>query len=305
MSTFGVPNPAVTRSTEAHEMVKGPDTENNPLEPEKPADIAVTRSHDAHEFVKDPGAIGHGATQQSGDTEKNVGGPSQTEPKKEADDGIFPKTPTDSVFEPRPPGGDDVVHHYISEHHEKENKEAASTETEKKRRTIVIAVDDSEYSKYALNWSIENFLVKETDQVVLINVRNPTEAPSYYGGVFPLDPTPLADYVREIEENSRRYCHALLRQYASELIRHKISTKAICLRGTPKYALVSKINSMSPQPCVVIVASRGMGAIKRAFLGSTSDYLVHSLDVPVLVVKGTNHTEKQSGEEKSKIAKEE
>jgi len=36
---------------------------------------------------------------------------------------------------------------------------------------------------------------------------------------------------------------------------------------------------------MVVVASRGAGALGRAFVGSFSDYLVHQVDVPVLVAK--------------------
>ena len=62
--------------------------------------------------------------------------------------------------------------------------------------------------------------------------------------------------------------------------------RAISLQGNPKYALVSYINSMSPRPYAVIVNSRGMGAIHHIFLGSTSDYLLHNVEVPVVLVKG-------------------
>ena len=35
----------------------------------------------------------------------------------------------------------------------------------------------------------------------------------------------------------------------------------------------------------IIMGSRGLGAFKRAFLGSVSDYLVHHASVPVIIVK--------------------
>ncbi len=36
---------------------------------------------------------------------------------------------------------------------------------------------------------------------------------------------------------------------------------------------------------LLIIGSRGLGAIKRAFLGSTSDYCVHHCHCPVVIVK--------------------
>jgi len=49
--------------------------------------------------------------------------------------------------------------------------------------------------------------------------------------------------------------------------------------------LASYINDISPSPVAVIVASRGLNSMKRINFGSTCDFLVHHLKVPVMVVK--------------------
>ncbi len=36
---------------------------------------------------------------------------------------------------------------------------------------------------------------------------------------------------------------------------------------------------------MVVIGARGLGATKEAFLGSTSNYVMHKTDIPVLVVK--------------------
>lgn len=36
---------------------------------------------------------------------------------------------------------------------------------------------------------------------------------------------------------------------------------------------------------LVLVASQGKGALKRFFVGSVCDYLIHNVDTPVLVIK--------------------
>lgn len=43
---------------------------------------------------------------------------------------------------------------------------------------------------------------------------------------------------------------------------------------------VEKMNAMA-----LVIGSRGLSSLKRAFLGSTSDYCVHHAHCPVLVVK--------------------
>lgn len=45
---------------------------------------------------------------------------------------------------------------------------------------------------------------------------------------------------------------------------------------------------------VLIVGNRGMGALKRAFLGSVSDYCVQHASCPVIVVKRPPVEEKSS-----------
>ena len=36
---------------------------------------------------------------------------------------------------------------------------------------------------------------------------------------------------------------------------------------------------------IIIIGSRGLGSLKEAFLGSTSNYVLHKSKVPVLIVK--------------------
>lgn len=40
---------------------------------------------------------------------------------------------------------------------------------------------------------------------------------------------------------------------------------------------------------LVVVGSRGQGAVRRTLLGSVSDYLVHHCHCPVLIVKHPKH----------------
>lgn len=55
------------------------------------------------------------------------------------------------------------------------------------------------------------------------------------------------------------------------------------MRGDPRDELVRKAQELKAS--AVILGSRGLGAFKRAFLGSVSDYVVHHCPAPVIVVK--------------------
>jgi nucleotide-binding universal stress UspA family protein len=55
-------------------------------------------------------------------------------------------------------------------------------------------------------------------------------------------------------------------------------------RGEPGTVLCERANALGVD--VVVVGSRGRGAIRRALLGSVSTYVVHNAPCPVLVVRG-------------------
>ena len=63
-----------------------------------------------------------------------------------------------------------------------------------------------------------------------------------------------------------------------------ILTKGLMLRGDPRDEIVKKIEQVKADS--IIVGSRGMGSIKRFFIGSVSDYCVHNCKCTVIVHKG-------------------
>ncbi|KAL2914179.1 hypothetical protein HK105_206270 [Polyrhizophydium stewartii] len=68
------------------------------------------------------------------------------------------------------------------------------------------------------------------------------------------------------------------------MIKHdNIHVRAIALRGDPREELLHKIEHLKAD--LVVMGSRGLGALSRTFLGSVSDYLTHNLKVPVIVTR--------------------
>lgn len=59
--------------------------------------------------------------------------------------------------------------------------------------------------------------------------------------------------------------------------------RAIALVGDPRQEIVHKAKEVKAD--MVIVGSRGSGRFKTGRLGSVSDYLVHHLEVPVIVTR--------------------
>ena len=161
----------------------------------------------------------------------------------------------------------DTEDHVVVDHHE-----------DKHTRTVLCAVDHSEYSSYAVEWIKKNFLSKEKDLVVLVNIRT---FPSLYNYGSPHGDFLTAAY--NLDEEARKGSHQLLQKLGGDLKADGYYVRAIAIRGDPRTEIVRK--SLELKADTVVVSSRGLGAIKRTFLGSTSDYVCHHCACPVLVVK--------------------
>eukprot|EP00834_Sanchytrium_tribonematis_P006101 NODE_420_length_7765_cov_0.831855.p5 type:complete len:182 gc:universal NODE_420_length_7765_cov_0.831855:2241-2786(+) len=161
----------------------------------------------------------------------------------------------------------DPEDHVLIDHHE-----------DKHNRTILFAVDQSSHTEYAMKWLKNNFLKRETDLLVLVNVRT---FPSLYNYGSPHGDFLTAAY--QLDEEARRASHSLLQKYGGELKQSGYFVRAIAIRGDPRSELVRKSTELKAD--TIVVSSRGLGAIKRTFLGSTSDYVCHHATCPVLVVK--------------------
>jgi nucleotide-binding universal stress UspA family protein len=63
--------------------------------------------------------------------------------------------------------------------------------------------------------------------------------------------------------------------------------------GDPGPVLCERAETLGAD--IMVVGSRGRGAIRRVLLGSVSTYLVHNAPCPVLVVRAGSSTDHQSG----------
>ncbi len=84
-----------------------------------------------------------------------------------------------------------------------------------------------------------------------------------------------------LAEETQRAGEALLVQAAAEIARPGISR--VCLRGSPGEALAELAESGHFD--MVVVGSKGRGAVSRMLVGSITDRLVHICKRPVLVVR--------------------
>lgn len=139
---------------------------------------------------------------------------------------------------------------------------------------IVVGVDGSPSSQAALQWGVNEAVLRNAPLVVLYAETLPI-------GPWPIAPTPtgLMEWQRQIGrdilENARRI--------AQDLTHGSVAVSSEFAVANP----VAALSTRSRDAAMVVVGSRGRGAFARTVLGSVSTGLVHHAHCPVAVIHDT------------------
>ncbi|OIV91289.1 hypothetical protein TanjilG_01820 [Lupinus angustifolius] len=155
----------------------------------------------------------------------------------------------------------------------------ASSVSEK--QVMVIAIDDSEHSTYALKWTLDHFFVPVTNHIFkLVLVHAKPSATSAVGLAGP-----GAAEILPIVDSDLRKIAARVIESAKQICFDKSVTDVIVevVEGDPRNVLCEAVEKHHAS--ILVVGSHGYGAIKRAVLGSVSDYCAHHAHSSVMIVK--------------------
>eukprot|EP00465_Bigelowiella_longifila_P003930 CAMPEP_0185264230 /NCGR_PEP_ID=MMETSP1359-20130426/21073_1 /TAXON_ID=552665 /ORGANISM="Bigelowiella longifila, Strain CCMP242" /LENGTH=176 /DNA_ID=CAMNT_0027852591 /DNA_START=35 /DNA_END=565 /DNA_ORIENTATION=+ len=153
------------------------------------------------------------------------------------------------------------------------------------KRKVAIALESSPCSVDALRWLIDNFL-NDDDEVTLIHVldlrpiilpdqdRQKMEGFGYAS---------LKDLTKNLDELYKKKAREMIKEFQKICLRNGFDTEGVILQGKVKYALCDF--ALRENIDVVAVGSQGLGATSRILIGSVSDYCVHNMPCPVIVVK--------------------
>ncbi|PKA54951.1 Universal stress protein A-like protein [Apostasia shenzhenica] len=158
-------------------------------------------------------------------------------------------------------------------------------------RRVGVAMDFSPCSRAALQWAADN-VVREGDHLIIVNVQKEV---FYEGGemqlweatgspLIPLseisDPTTLKKYGVKVDAETLDMLNIVARQKQIVLVM-KIYW------GDPREKICEAIDNI-PLSCLII-GNRGLGKIKRVFMGSVSNFVVNNGSCPITVVKSTEN----------------
>jgi nucleotide-binding universal stress UspA family protein len=139
---------------------------------------------------------------------------------------------------------------------------------------LVIPVDGSEASHRAIEAAVR--LAKETMvEVVLVHVRE--GAATYHGDLTPLDYQRIGE--QERERQVRVLDDAL--EHARRIGLERVSAQPEA--GAPDVEIPRVVTDLGAD--MIIMGTRGLGAVGALLLGSVAQRVVHSATVPVLLVK--------------------
>lgn len=155
-------------------------------------------------------------------------------------------------------------------------------------KSFMLCMDFSEESKYALEWTVGTVLV-DGSVLYVFNVLDDFTNPNLNGiqptnGQKESTPSPVTTSERErIRVNN---VHDIQMQVQSLLSLTKLQIHVVivsCHHPIPKQLIVSVSKQLSPT--LIIVGSKGQGALRGVIGGSMSNFLVRRCTSPVMVVK--------------------
>ncbi|KAI7745517.1 hypothetical protein M8C21_015305 [Ambrosia artemisiifolia] len=195
-------------------------------------------------------------------------------------------------------------------------------EDQKNMKKVMVAIDQSEYSRYALEWALQNLHESIANNQLFIYTVQPISDYSYlhasaygatqliliscegldhsignaaiqitrtgFGKQTPLLFRPISiapELIRNIQENQKKVALSLLDQAKDLCNKYGITAETITEVGDPKDLICEAVEKLKVQ--LLVMGSSSRGALKRAFLGSVSNHCVQNVKCPVLVVKKT------------------
>lgn len=134
-------------------------------------------------------------------------------------------------------------------------------------RKILIAVDCSENSRHAFNYYITR-IFRPGDSAILVYVCDP-------------NPNCIMS-AHQKEMGTVQEATKLFTELQAQCMAKHISATMVTRSGVPGEQILNIHRQQNVE--MIVLGSRGLGAIQRTIFGSVSDYVLHRASVPVVVV---------------------
>jgi nucleotide-binding universal stress UspA family protein len=147
---------------------------------------------------------------------------------------------------------------------------------------VLVAVDGSPHADEALMHAID-LAESEHARLTLFTAVVPPPTVTYFGGA--------GQAVASLIQDAEAEAEAILRR-ARDRVPDDVSVTTVLTMKPVLAALIHQIKNGHHD--LVVMGSRGRGAVRSALLGSVSHYVLHHSPVPVLIVHAESPSEHES-----------
>lgn len=157
-------------------------------------------------------------------------------------------------------------------------------------RNILVSVDGSPDSELALNEAIDLAKVSNARLTILTAIVHP---PTWaYSGI---NAGAAQQVAGELEQEAKQILHD-----AEQRVPQEVSVTTVLSSDPIRQALLKRVDEA--QHDLVVMGSRGRGAVASTVLGSVSHHMLHHSPVPVLVVHARRGEEEQPADSETAAA---
>jgi len=148
-------------------------------------------------------------------------------------------------------------------------------------KNILVPIDGSEHSNNALKFGLD-LAEKYSAKLTLLSVAQPVVVTGPMFITQPMmPPTSTAMYVQAIESAHKKMLEDTYNRAKAEKPDVEISKRLV--NGRPADRIVEIADKENFD--LIVIGSRGVGGVKKFFLGSVSDRVADEAHCPVLIVK--------------------
>ena len=155
---------------------------------------------------------------------------------------------------------------------------------------ILVCIDGSEHAERALTEAID----LATTQNARLTLLTAISRPPYWANT-PMTAAGIEPLAADLEKEAVKTLHD-----AVEQVPQSISVTKILTEDPIRDALVCQIKSGKYD--LVVMGSRGRGALSASLLGSVSHYALNHSDVPVLIIRAEEGEAKESDDARAVVA---
>ncbi|XP_059649686.1 uncharacterized protein LOC132295429 [Cornus florida] len=158
-------------------------------------------------------------------------------------------------------------------------------------KKVMVAIDENESSYHAFIWVLENLKesINNSNNPLTIFMAQPSPTSNHVFSAAlgsarmycQVSATP--EFVNSVREQNKRLSLGLLEKAKAICTSRGVNAETITEIGDPKQAICNAVQKYNIS--LLVLGDHDIGKIRRALLGSVSNYCVHNASCSVLVVK--------------------